>query len=90
MEKLWRGEAAPRTPKTKADQMKAELKDPLIKVKQNPIPDDVYNIEALIEKKGFKYLVKWENYPVDQNTWEPKSSIAGFILKVSKVFWSSF
>ena len=49
MEKLWRGEAAPRTPKTKADQMKAELKDPLIKVKQNPIPDDVYNIEALVE-----------------------------------------
>ena len=52
--------------------------------KNNPAPilDDVYNVEALVEKKGSKYLVKWENYPSDQNTWEPKSSISDFIVKV--------
>merc|ERR1711892_785381 len=43
--------------------------------------EDVYNIESLVKKNGAKYLVKWENYPADQNTWEPKVSIPGFILK---------
>ena len=46
--------------------------------------EDVFNIEALIEKKGSKYLVKWENYTDDQNTWEPRSSIPPFIVKVGK------
>ena len=45
--------------------------------------EDIYNIEALVEKKGSKYLVKWENYPSSQNTWEPKSSIPPFIIKVT-------
>ena len=44
--------------------------------------DDVYNIEALMEKKGSNYFVKWENYPEDQNTWEHKASIPTFILQV--------
>merc|ERR1711936_1425178 len=43
--------------------------------------EDIYNIESLVEKKGSKYLVKWENYPSEQNTWEPRSSIPKFILK---------
>lgn len=43
--------------------------------------EDVYIIESLIKKSGSQYLVKWENYPADQNTWEPKASIPGFILK---------
>merc|ERR1712128_332041 len=51
------------------------------KTKQKPIPEDVYNIEALVEKKGSKFLVKWENWPSDTNTWEPKASIPAFILK---------
>ena len=42
---------------------------------------ETYNIEALMQKKGDKYLVKWENYPPSQNTWEPKSSIPKFIVK---------
>jgi len=45
-----------------------------------PKEEDVYNIEALVEKKGSKYLVKWENYPSEQNTWEPKSFIPEYIL----------
>ena len=44
--------------------------------------EDIYTIEALIAKKGSKYLVKWENYPHDQNTWEPRSAIPPFIVKV--------
>eukprot|EP00091_Calanus_sinicus_P017270 TRINITY_DN37278_c0_g1_i1.p1 TRINITY_DN37278_c0_g1~~TRINITY_DN37278_c0_g1_i1.p1 ORF type:complete len:103 (+),score=40.15 TRINITY_DN37278_c0_g1_i1:441-749(+) len=34
-----------------------------------------------MEKKGSKYLVKWENWPADQNTWEPKSSIPAYIVE---------
>ena len=33
-----------------------------------PIQGDVYTIESLVEKKGSNYLVKWENYPENQNT----------------------
>ena len=47
--------------------------------------EDIYNIEALVDKKGSKYLVKWENFPHEQNTWEPKSAIPPFIIKVSLV-----
>ena len=46
------------------------------------VQEDTYIIESLIKKNGSKYLVKWENYPADQNTWEPKKSIPKFILKV--------
>ena len=58
--------------------VKPTKKNPLVKPKE----EDVYNIEALVEKKGSKYLVKWENYPSEQNTWEPKSSIPEYILSV--------
>jgi len=43
--------------------------------------EEVYNIETLLKKKGSKYLVKWEDYAADHNTWEPKSSIPEFILR---------
>jgi len=43
--------------------------------------EDIYTIEALVDKKGSKYLVKWENFPHEQNTWEPKSAIPPFIIK---------
>ena len=46
--------------------------------------EDIYTIEALVDKKGSKYLVKWENFPHEQNTWEPKSAIPPFIIKVRK------
>ena len=46
--------------------------------------NEVYNIESLVEKKGSKYFVKWENYPANQNTWEPRSAVPPFILKVKK------
>merc|ERR1712130_874813 len=48
---------------------------------EQPEDEEVYNIEALIKKKGSKYLVKWEDYSTEHNTWEPKSSIPDFILQ---------
>lgn len=45
--------------------------------------EDIYTIESLVAKKGSKYLVKWENFPHDQNTWEPRSAIPPFIVKVN-------
>jgi len=66
--------------KAKPQKVKKKAVKPTKKSKP-PLTDDVYNIEALTEKKGSKYLVKWENFPEDQNTWEPKSSIPDYILK---------
>ena len=51
------------------------------KTKKAP-KEDVYIIESLREKKGNNFLVKWENYPEEENTWEPRGAIPGFILKV--------
>jgi len=65
----------------KDDTQKSETTNVEKKKKPATKQNDVYNIETLIEKKGSKYLVKWENYPEDQNTWEPRSSIPAFILK---------
>merc|ERR1711892_1336055 len=65
----------------KAKKEKKKEVKPTKKCKPAPIEEDVYNVEALIEKKGSKYLVKWENFAEDQNTWEPKSSIPDFILQ---------
>merc|ERR1712008_303425 len=55
---------------------KKEVK-PTKKSKPAPIEEDVYNVEALIEKKGSKYLIKWKNYDnnEDNNTWEPVNNI---------------
>ena len=37
------------------------------------MPDDaVYVIESLNRKRGNKYLVNWENYPDNEDTWEPR------------------
>ena len=58
-----------------------EKKKKEAKVQEDP-EDDVYIIESLKEKKGNSFLVKWENYSEEENTWEPRTSIPGFVLKV--------
>ena len=58
------------TPKGKQNQSKSA----------NPAKE-VYIIESLLKREGNKYLVKWENFPSSQNTWEPRSSIPKFILE---------
>jgi len=41
--------------------------------------EKVYIVEAILDSKKFKgqihYLVKWENFPQEQNTWEPVSHL---------------
>jgi len=62
---------------------KTENPEKILKKKTKKAPkEDVYIIESLKEKKGNNFLVKWENYTDEENTWEPRSSIPGFILKV--------
>ena len=51
------------------------------KEKEDDSDSDVYIIEALVDKREGKYLVKWLDYPSSENTWEPKSAIPRFILK---------
>ena len=61
------------------DKEKTKMKN---KKKETTPKEDVYNIEYLKERKGSRFLVKWENYPEEDNTWEPRASIPSFILKV--------
>ena len=49
--------------------------------KEEEVEDGMFIIEALVDKRGGQYLVKWLNYPSSENTWEPKSAIPRFILK---------
>ena len=73
----------------KKDKNKARenIQQETIKDKKVPAQpkDDVYIIESLKEKKGNQFLVKWQNYSEDENTWEPKLSIPECILQVSQV-----
>lgn len=43
------------------------------------LPKDYYFVEKILDKKRFgrhiKYLVKWENYPLEQSSWEPLSNL---------------
>lgn len=43
------------------------------------ILEDFYVIEAILDKKRqkgiWKYKVKWEGYPMDQCTWEPRENL---------------
>ena len=67
--------------KTKKPLKPSDSKSKSPKKKAKPAANDTYIIEALVKKKDDKYLVKWENYPSSQNTWEPKSAIPKFIIK---------
>jgi hypothetical protein len=50
---------------------------------ENDTDDEhVYTIEAILAKKGSTYLVKWENYPNDENSWEPRCSIPDLVIQV--------
>ena len=71
--------------KNKASETGDDIKDEV----KDESGDDVYIIESLREKKGNQFLVKWENYSEDENTWEPRSSIPDNILQVctkNKIF----
>jgi len=74
------------TEKKNAEAVSAKTKsettnNPVKKKVKKASKDEVYIIESLREKKGNNFLVKWENYPEEENSWEPRSAIPGFILK---------
>ena len=64
--------------KAKIKNLKSEMK---FSVKKRSQSDD-YIIEYLKEKKGPKYLVKWENRHESENSWESKSKIPSTVLQV--------
>jgi hypothetical protein len=49
-----------------------------------------YEIEKILQRKnvgrGYKYLIKWKNYPDTENTWEPKSNFNAKGLEAIKEF----
>jgi chromobox protein 1 len=54
-----------------------------IKIKKEPKEqqqtEDIYTVEKIMRKRivrgKVEYLVKWEGYSIDQNTWEPVKNI---------------
>ena len=50
--------------------------------------EDIYTVEAILDKKKFgntfKYLIKWENYSHDTNTWEPIENLYGVMEMVEE------
>ena len=41
--------------------------------------NDIYNVEEILDKRKsgryYEYLIKWEGYPDEQNSWEPKKHL---------------
>lgn len=57
--------------------------------------DDVYNVEKILQsrtnRKGKKeYLIKWLNYPNEDNTWEPQENITDICPSLIKEFEDGF
>ena len=53
---------------------------------QNDLPKGYYNVEAILKHKydqGWKFLTKWENFPMASSTWEPPRS-----FKLGKNLWN--
>lgn len=50
--------------------------------------ENVYDVENILDKKIIKgktfYYVKWENFPPEQNTWEPLSNLSNVRHLVKK------
>ena len=47
---------------------------------------DLYTVEKIVEKRirnnKVEYFVKWEGYPKEQNTWEPKINLENVLYLV--------
>lgn len=54
----------------------------------NEALEDEYVVEKILDKKKFgnvyKYLIKWEGYPHDSNTWEPIEHLMGVKILVDQ------
>ena len=61
---------------------KTETKPRVKKHKSDTPQEEMFIVESLLEKKGSSFLVKWENYNEDWNSWEPRAGIPSFIVQV--------
>ena len=61
---------------------KTDTKPRVKKNKPVATQEEMFIIESLLKKKGSTYLVKWENYNEDWNSWEPRAGIPPFIVQV--------
>ncbi|KAH7021125.1 uncharacterized protein B0I36DRAFT_29255 [Microdochium trichocladiopsis] len=50
--------------------------------------DNEFEVEMVLSERpdpgnpgGFQYLIKWENYPMDQSTWEPLQNLGEGVLQ---------
>ena len=68
--------------KTNTQKKKKEVNKNMEDKNETDPVEEVYIIESLLKKNGSKFLVKWENYSDEYNSWEPKSSIPANIVKV--------
>ena len=68
----------------KTEKTKNKVKRTSVKEKKVVEPEEeIFIIELLKEKKGDQFLVKWEKYSTDWDSWEPSSSIPDHIVKVN-------
>jgi len=79
--------------KTKCEKSSPKKKEDPKKQKKQGIPLEKVNDyldnnktrrkrkESIIDKEEHRYLVRWENYPEDKDTWELRSSIPEEIIK---------
>ena len=49
---------------------------------QNKSNASRFEIHSIKRRKGDRFLIKWEGYSDEENTWEQRSSIPQYILKV--------
>ena len=61
---------------------KTEARPRVKKNKPVATQEEMFIIESLLQEKGSSFLVKWENYNEDWNSWEPRAGIPPFILQV--------
>ena len=53
---------------------------------ENGLPKGYFNVEAILRHKfeqGWKFLTKWENFPISASTWEPPMA-----FKIGKNLWN--
>ena len=75
---------------SESEKSKKENKKHKKRKKQGEKEDkEIFIIESLLEKKGDKYLVKWENYSKEYDSWEPASSVPNHIVQV-KIYFTLF
>ena len=44
-----------------------------------PRSSNEYDVEAILDRKGKKFLIKWQGYPASEATWEPAQACVGCI-----------